>query len=624
MSILPKRWWRGLALSLLVFVCNGEAHGDAPAATASRRSALVIETVYPGAAAQAVTDAVAAPIEQQLNGGAAFASIRSQCRDDGSYRCVVTLKQGVNLDAAKSLAQKRINSALDTLPAEVKRRGISVRAISPGVALVCVLHSPDGRFDTRYLGNYASIQIRDSLIRLPGLADAALIGNGENAVHILPDLAKLAAHDLTVTEFAATVEQQLKPAAKRDAAPPKGIPSDEQPPAQRLSVDDVGEIVVKAVNDQLIRVRDVARIEFGSADRPTAALFRGKQAVALVISPLPQTDAVKVGSAVKGELARLQQNLPVGVSLEIAADFAFDQARTQPPRSQYLLIDMRLPNGTSADRVDRQLERAGAALKSVTEIQDAVVLSENPFDRFRTEPCILVRMAGDSDADSIRRRIHKALGDEVKEAVATVCEVLISEGMATARHVADGGVMGADREHVRRLAGLLCERLRAKHANRDLVPSADDRPTSTWTIDDAKATAAGVAKTDALETVRLTSAPHEVGQIDQFGRTWPITVEFAAAAREPAGGNENLMVRSHLGKLVQLATIAELRQTATPRLVDRLELQPMVEFTANSVGGGSVDDLKRAAESTFESLRAELRLPDSYRLRWLGEEPAKK
>src|SRR5262249_14706510 len=136
---------------------------------------VTVEASYPGANAQVVADTVAAPIEQQVNGVDGMVAMRSQCNNDGSYTLTVTFHRGTDLNIAQWLVQNRVSLAEPILPDLVKRRGVSVKKKSPGVLMVVNLFSPDGSRDTLYLSNYATLQLRDELLRVPGVGDITFV-----------------------------------------------------------------------------------------------------------------------------------------------------------------------------------------------------------------------------------------------------------------------------------------------------------------------------------------------------------------------------------------------------------------------------------------------------------------
>src|SRR3989449_7432240 len=135
-----------------------------------------VSAIYPGANAQVVADTVAAPIEQQVNGIEGMMYMSSQCTNDGQYILTITFQHGVDLNIAQVLVQNRVALAQPILPDLVKRRGVSVKKKSPNVLMIVNLFSPDGSRDNLYISNYATIQLKDELSRLPGVGDISYIG----------------------------------------------------------------------------------------------------------------------------------------------------------------------------------------------------------------------------------------------------------------------------------------------------------------------------------------------------------------------------------------------------------------------------------------------------------------
>src|SRR5438270_10009537 len=147
---------------------------------------------YPGASAEVVAQTVAAPIEQQVNGVENMLYMVSQSTNDGNYSLTVTFKPGVNLNFAQVLVQNRVNLALPLLPDVVRQTGVTTRKRSPDILLIVSLNSPDGSRDNLYLSNYATIQIRDELLRVDGVGDVFLFGQPDYSMRVWVDPERLA------------------------------------------------------------------------------------------------------------------------------------------------------------------------------------------------------------------------------------------------------------------------------------------------------------------------------------------------------------------------------------------------------------------------------------------------
>src|SRR3954453_12849778 len=166
---------------------------------------------YPGANAQVVAATVAAPIEQQVNGVEGMLYMSSQCTNDGNYTLTVTFQNGVDLNMAQVLVQNRVALAQPILPDLVKRRGVAVKKKSPSVLMIVNLFSPDKSRDNLYLSNYATIQLRDELSRLPGVGDISFLGQRDYSMRVWLDPERLAMRNLDAIDIVHAIDQQNRP-----------------------------------------------------------------------------------------------------------------------------------------------------------------------------------------------------------------------------------------------------------------------------------------------------------------------------------------------------------------------------------------------------------------------------
>src|SRR3954451_8057975 len=213
--------------------------------------AVTISIAYPGASAQVVADTVAAPIEQQVNGVPGMLYMSSNSGNDGSYTLTVTFEIGTDLNAALVMVQNRVQLALPVLPTSVQQQGITVRKRTPDMLLIINFNSPDGRYDNVYLSNFATVNVRDQLLRVEGVSDITVFGQRDYAMRLWLDPQQLAARGVTAMDVGSAVRRQNVEAAPGGVGQAlSGRTRSFQFPLDtrgRLSeVEEFGNIIVKA------------------------------------------------------------------------------------------------------------------------------------------------------------------------------------------------------------------------------------------------------------------------------------------------------------------------------------------------------------------------------------------
>src|SRR6266404_8784808 len=228
-----------------------------------------VSASYPGANAQVVADTVAAPIEQQINGVEGMMYMSSQCTNDGNYTLTVTFQPGSDLNISQVLVQNRESLAEPILPELVKRRGISVKKKSPNVLMIVNLFSKDENRTTLELSNYATIQIRDELSRLPGVGDITYLGQRNYSMRLWLDPQKLATYGLNASDVINAVQaQNVQVAAGQIGQPPTNTGQVSQYIITTLgrleNTDQFSSIIVKNTNCSLLYLKGVAKIQLGA------------------------------------------------------------------------------------------------------------------------------------------------------------------------------------------------------------------------------------------------------------------------------------------------------------------------------------------------------------------------
>jgi multidrug efflux pump len=284
---------------------------------------VIVSATYPGANAQTVADTLAAPLEQEINGVEGMLYMSSSGTSDGRLQIVVTFKLGTNLDDAQVQVQNRVNAALQRLPEDVRRLGVTAKKQSPDLTLAVQFYSPDGSRDTFYLANYVTLQVQSRIARIPGVADANTLGGLDFTMRVWIDPDKLAARELTPGDVVRAIrEQNVQVAAGALGQPPAPDGTEFQftltAQGRLTKAEQFGDIVVRtgAVGD-VIRVRDVARVELGARDYAVKSYRDGSNAISLRVFQLPGTNALETADAVYAEMAKLKERFPTGVDYSI-------------------------------------------------------------------------------------------------------------------------------------------------------------------------------------------------------------------------------------------------------------------------------------------------------------------
>jgi hydrophobe/amphiphile efflux-1 (HAE1) family protein len=338
---------------------------------------VLVTAVYPGANAPTVLDTVAAPIEAQVSGVENMLYMSSQCTNDGAYTLTVTFALGMNSDMAQVLVQNRVSLALPVIPDLVQREGISVKKMSPNTMMIVNLTSPDRRYSDIFLSNFATIEIKDELGRLPGVAGVTYLGQRDYSMRAWLNPDKLAALSLTATDVVNAIgEQNLQVAAGQIGQQPapesqqfqltintlgrlidpdqfgdiilktnqpsggggqgsssssssssdsaggqggaSGSTAGQTTPAESDGSDDLGGST--APTSSIVRLRDVARVELGSQQYDQSCTLDGEPSVALSVFQLPGSNALNTARGVYAKMVELKKRFPDGLDYKIVYD----------------------------------------------------------------------------------------------------------------------------------------------------------------------------------------------------------------------------------------------------------------------------------------------------------------
>src|SRR5258708_2972773 len=283
-------------------------------------------TTYPGANPNVIGDTVASPLEQAINGVEDMLYQYSQATSDGAMTLTVTFKLGTDVDKAQVQVQNRVSQALPKLPPEVQRLGVVTNKASPDITLAVFVYSPNGRYDQTYLANFVALRIKDELARLDGVGDVQRFGGGDYSMRVWLDPEKVAARGLTTGDVGNAIrEQNVQVAAGQLGAPPTANGANfelEINTKGRLTDEtDFENIIVKTgAAGQIVRLRDVARIELGSDNYALRAMIDNRTAVAIPIFQRPGSNAIAVSDAVRAKMLELKKSFREGIDYNVAYD----------------------------------------------------------------------------------------------------------------------------------------------------------------------------------------------------------------------------------------------------------------------------------------------------------------
>jgi hydrophobe/amphiphile efflux-1 (HAE1) family protein len=282
-----------------------------------------VNATYPGASAETVADTVASVIEQEVNGVDGMIYMYSQSTNDGSMSLNVTFEIGTDIDEAQVLVQNRVSAAEPRIPEDVRRNGITVRKNSPDLLLVVHLISPDKSYDQVYTSNYALLNVRDELARIPGVGSVNMFGAREYSMRVWLDPERIATRGMTAEEVMGALRAQNVQVAGGAI----GQPPVEQTGAFQVQLqlkgrlqrpEEFGEIVLKAGQDgRVVRVKDVGRVELGALNYATYGYQDKSPATVLVVTQQPGSNALATADAIKREMQRLSQGFPRGLEYRI-------------------------------------------------------------------------------------------------------------------------------------------------------------------------------------------------------------------------------------------------------------------------------------------------------------------
>ncbi|NLQ21605.1 efflux RND transporter permease subunit [Shewanella sp. S-1] len=286
---------------------------------------VVVTANYPGANPKVIAETVASPLEQEINGVEDMLYMSSQATSDGRMTLTITFAIGTDVDKAQTQVQSRVDRAMPRLPQEVQRLGIITEKSSPDLTMVVHLLSPDNRYDMLYLSNYAALNVKDELARINGVGAVRLFGAGEYSLRIWLDPNKVSVLGLSPADIIAAVREQNQQAAAGSlGAQPSGSADFQlliNVKGRLTELSEFEDIIIKVgQNAEVIRLKDVARVELGATSYALRSLLDNKDAVAIPVFQASGSNAIQISDDVRAKMAELSKGFPEGLEYEIVYD----------------------------------------------------------------------------------------------------------------------------------------------------------------------------------------------------------------------------------------------------------------------------------------------------------------
>lgn len=324
--IFIKRPIFAAVLSVLILIVGGLAYVSLPVSQFPDVAPPTVEVValYPGANAKTLSETVAAPLEKEINGVEDMLYMTSQSSADGRVIIQIAFELGTDLDKAQVQVQNRVAIAEPSLPESARRLGITTKKISPDILMVVNMYSPNKTYDQTYMGNYATLQLKDELARIKGIGDIQIFGASEYAMRIWLDPAKIASLDMTAGEVVAALRaQNVQIASGTLNTLPSGSQSafeiNIQTQGKLVTTQQFENVVIKSEpGGRIVQVKDVGRVELGAQNYTTKGYLGKEPAIAMPIFQQPGGNALETSAKIKATMLELSKNFPPDLEYKIA------------------------------------------------------------------------------------------------------------------------------------------------------------------------------------------------------------------------------------------------------------------------------------------------------------------
>lgn len=286
-----------------------------------------VSAVYPGANAQTVAQTVGIPIEQQVNGVDGMLYMSSNSSSSGAYSLTITFAVGTDIDMATVQVQNRVSKAQSSLPAPVVVQGVTVQKQSSNIVMFLTMKSDNAEYDGLYLSNYAKLNLIDQLSRVPGVGAVNVMGAGDYSMRIWLDPSAMRIRNLSPEDIYQAIQTQNLEVSAGNVGQPIGTDNKNayqyslNVKGRLTSAEEFGNIILRTeAGGKVLRLRDVARIDLGSASYSVVSQLNGKPTAAIAIYQQPGSNSLDVSNGIKTRMTELAQNFPAGIQYDVTLD----------------------------------------------------------------------------------------------------------------------------------------------------------------------------------------------------------------------------------------------------------------------------------------------------------------
>lgn len=292
-----------------------------------------VSAVYPGANAQTVAQTVGIPIEQQVNGVDGMLYMSSNSSSSGAYSLTITFAVGTDIDMATVQVQNRVSVAQASLPTPVVVQGVTVQKQSSNIVMFLTMTSDNKEYDGLYLSNYATLNLADQLTRVPGVGAVNIMGAGDYSMRIWLDPAALRIRNLSASDVYQAIQAQnveVSAGTIGQPLPASGTSGNSGSPAYQYTLtvkgrlsspEEFGNIILRTeTGGRVLRLRDVAHIDLGSASYNVVSRLNGQPTAAIAIYQQPGSNSLDVSKGVRAKMQELSQSFPQGINYSVTLD----------------------------------------------------------------------------------------------------------------------------------------------------------------------------------------------------------------------------------------------------------------------------------------------------------------